>query len=156
MNILLNMVKHMGSLKVRKKNNLSDFPDTLTASEKGYPPIFDFMEYWVLYLDDIPVGYTGCLMFPNFCFVGNTYIKKEYRGKGFHSFLLKVRNKQLHGIPKIAILNPIENSKMQNLVNVVSKLGYRQVKNYEDISDIMSKYFYREIKQKNQQIWRID
>lgn len=150
------MVKHMGSLRVSKRNNLSDFPNSLSASEKGYPSIFDFMEYWVVYLDDIPIGYTGCLKFPKFCFVGNTYIKKEYRNKGFHSFLLKVRNKQLKDIPKIAILNPIEDSKMKNLINVVSKLGYRQVKDYEDVSDIMSKQFYREIKNDKQEIWRID
>ena len=64
-----------------------------TASEKGYPPIFDKMSFWVLYHDDKVIGYTGSLRITDdIVLVGNTYIRKEHRNKGLHSFLLNKRN----------------------------------------------------------------
>ena len=125
-------------------------------SEKGYPAIFDKMNYWVLFIKGVPVGYTGSLDMGNFIFVGNTYISKPHRKNGNHSFLLSERNKKLPEKPKITILNPIEESQMFHLVKVVERLGYRPVYNYDDVADIMDKEFYLKLLNAEQQIWRMD
>ena len=129
-----------------------------TAVEKGYPPIFQYLTYWVLVepLDNNKVGYTGSLDMGLFHFVGNTYILPQYRKGGFHSFLLSERNRQLPLKPKITILNPIEDSQMFHLVKVVQKLGYKPVNSYDDVKDIMSEKLYQVILNDKQQIWRMD
>ena len=43
------------------------------------------------------------------------------------------------------MLNPIEESNMQHLAKVVTRLGYTQVKSYDDVQDIMGKEMYDEI-----------
>jgi len=129
-----------------------------TAVEKGYPSIFQYLNYWVLIepMDNLKVGYTGSLDMGHFHFVGNTYILPEFRKGGFHSFLLSERNKRLPLKPKITILNPIEESQMFHLVKVVTKLGYHPVNSYEDVRDIMSEKMYYLILNEKQQIWRMD
>ena len=127
-----------------------------TPIEKGYPEVFDFMTYWILYDDNARVGYTGSLDMGLFYFVGNTYILPQYRKNGGHSFLLSERNKHLPLKPKITILNPIENSQMFHLVKVVQKLGYEPVNSYDDVQDIMSNNLYISILNEKQQIWRMN
>lgn len=130
-----------------------------TPIDKGYPCLYDNMVYWVLFADDSPVAYTSSLMMDGrrFVLVGNTYVRREWRSKGLHTHLLKERNKSEHmkGVPKITVLNPIEQSKMENLVNVVSKLGYTQVKSYDDAEDIMTNTEYIQLYCEQQQIWRL-
>ena len=130
-----------------------------TPIEKGYPKLFNDMVYWVLFADDTPIAYTSSLMQPNrrFVLVGNTYVHSKWRSKGLHTHLLKERNKSEHmkGIPKVTVLNPIEKSKMKNLVSVVSKLGYTQVESYGDAKDIMTPSEYSDLYLENQQIWRL-
>jgi len=127
-------------------------------SEKGYPQIFDNMDYWVLFVDDLPVAYTGSLLLQDFAFVGNTYVKKKYRKNKYHPFLLSERNssKELSNIPKITILNPIEEIEMWMLVKTVSHLGYYKVCSYYDVQDVMSLSMYEDILNEKQQIWRMD
>ncbi|MAL00705.1 MAG: hypothetical protein CL536_00915 [Alcaligenaceae bacterium] len=127
-----------------------------TPTEKGYPEVFDLMSHWVLTYNDIPIGYTGSLDMGHFHFVGNTYILPEYRQSGWHSYLLSVRNANLGLRPKITVLNPIDGTHMANLVKVVSKLGYTPVLSYDDVSDVMSEKLYDEIRNENQQLWRMD
>jgi len=128
-----------------------------TASEKGYPEIFNLMSYWILYSEkNKRIGYTGSLDMGLFHFVGNTYILPQYRKNGGHSFLLSERNKHLPLKPKITILNPIEDSQMYHLAKVVSNLGYSPVYSYDDVKDIMSKKLYDEILNEKQQIWRMN
>jgi hypothetical protein len=127
-------------------------------STKGYPPIFNDMIYWVLFVDDKPCAYTGSMIIDNFAFVGNTYVRKQYRSKGFHSLLLSIRNNSdmLRNFTKVTILNPIEDSKIEHLIKVVSKLGYSKINTYGDISDIMSIDTYNSIVCYRLQIWRKD
>tara|TARA_R100001377_G_scaffold83238_1_gene64485 strand:+ start:681 stop:1130 length:450 start_codon:yes stop_codon:yes gene_type:complete len=132
--------------------------DLLLPSEKGYPQIFDNMDYWVLFVDDIPVAYTGSLILDEFAFVGNTYVKKKYRKNKYHPFLLSERNNSalLSVLPKITILNPIEEVKMSMLVKTVLHLGYHKVCSYYDVQNIMSLSLYEDILDESQQIWRMD
>lgn len=127
-------------------------------SEKGYPQIFDNMDYWVLFVDDEPVAYTGSLILEDFAFVGNTYVKKKYRKNKYHPFLLSERNNSptLCDLSKVTVLNPIEQIKMQTLVDTVLLLGYRKVCSYYDVQDIMSLSMYEDILNETQQIWRMD
>ena len=125
-------------------------------SDKGYPEMFNMMSYWVLFENSKPVGYTGSLNMGKFVFVGNTYMTKPARKKGYHSYLLDNRNSRLPPIPKITILNPIEESQMSHLVKVVLRLGYKPITSYEDVEDIMSKKMYYEVLDETQQIWRMD
>tara|TARA_R110000824_G_scaffold101190_3_gene240358 strand:+ start:7513 stop:7962 length:450 start_codon:yes stop_codon:yes gene_type:complete len=127
-------------------------------SEKGYPQVFDNMDYWVLFVDDSVVAYTGSFVLEEFAFVGNTYVKRNYRNNNYHSYLLQERNNSplLKNTSKVTILNPIEFSQMKSLVKTVLHLGYYKVCCYYDVQDIMSLSLYEDILNDNQQIWRID
>ena len=129
------------------------------ASEKGYPQIFDKMCHWVLYDGDIAVAYTSSLTMSNkYAFVGNTYVRKGWRGKGLHTMLLEYRNNAPHmkTRSKITVVNPIENSKIENLISVISKLGYTKVQSIHDISDLMPEWLYDSLCDSGKQIWRLD
>ena len=129
------------------------------ASEKGYPGIYDKMCYWVLFEDDLAIAYTCSLvMSDKYAFVGNTYVRKEYRTKGLHSLLLDYRNNAPHmeGLTKVTVINPIEDSKMEHLTRVVSRLGYKKVESIDDISDIIPEWLYEDIADDKQEIWRLD
>ena len=126
-----------------------------TPIDKGYPNCFSEMTYWVLLEEDDPVAYTCSKGFGDFTLVGNTYVKSEYRKRGSHSKLLSERNKRLGGV-LVTVLNPIEESNMFHLAKVVSRLGYTQVKSYDDVSDIMTKEMYEEVSfNAKQQVWRM-
>ena len=127
-----------------------------SPSEKGYPQVFDLMSHWILFYDGIPIGYTGSLDMGHFHFVGNTFILPEYRQSGWHSYLLSVRNANLGLRPKITVLNPIDGTHMANLVKVVTKLGYFPITCYEDVKDVMSEKLYDEVRNENQQMWRLN
>jgi len=46
---------------------------------------------------------------------------------------------------------------MEHLAKVVTRLGYTQVKTYDDVQDIMGKEMYDEVSfNKKQQVWRHD
>tara|TARA_R100000231_G_scaffold34814_3_gene30788 strand:+ start:8939 stop:9418 length:480 start_codon:yes stop_codon:yes gene_type:complete len=127
------------------------------ASEKGYPAFYDDMEFWVLIdtsKDNQAIAYTGSLVIGDCVFVGNTYVRKEWRSKGLHKHLLRERNQSLLPIPKIAILNPLENIKMTRLESVVTSLGYKKVKSFDDVKDCLHKWVYNDIAHHN--IWRLD
>lgn len=126
-----------------------------TASEKGYPKIFDSASYWVLYDDDTVVAYTTHLKIEDVVLVGNTYIRKEYRSKGLHTYLLSQRNNSaaLKGLTKITVLNPIEDSQLENLIKVVSKLGYEKVEKITDISPTISDDLFMQLNESGKQIW---
>jgi GNAT superfamily N-acetyltransferase len=133
----------------------------LTASEKGYPKIFDRMVHWVLFADETAIAYTCSLLMPDkaYALVGNTYVRKEWRSKGLHTHLLNERNKSQHlyGVPLITVLNPIEKTDIDNLVKVVSKLGYERINEYLDVADIMplSSYTKLDLKE-HQELWRLN
>jgi hypothetical protein len=124
------------------------------ASQKGYPSFYDGMKFWVLFIDEEPVGYTGSLEMESIVFVGNTFVRKEWRSKGLHRHILKVRNSSLPNKTKITILNPLKGTQMKNLESVVSSLGYTKVESYEDVEDCMHQRIYEDIE--NHNIWRLD
>lgn len=125
------------------------------ASDKGYPSIFDEMIYWVLWVGEEAIAYTGSLCVGTFAFVGNTYVRKEWRSRGLHKHLLNERNKSdlLRSIPKITIINPIEGITSTRLESVVQSLGYTKVESFGDVKDIMHQWVYEDIAQHN--IWRL-
>jgi hypothetical protein len=128
-----------------------------TASDKGYPPIFDRMSFWVLYHEDKAIAYTGSLRISDdIVLVGNTYIRKEHRGKGLHSFLLNKRNNSrlLKDSIKVTVINPIEDSKKENLIKVVQNLGYKKVEKIDDIPFNMPEDIFEGIMSHNKEIWR--
>lgn len=125
-----------------------------TSVEKGYPNCFSDMCFWVLLEDGNPIAYTASKGYEKFTLVGNTYVKRAYRKQGSHSKLLKERNKRIRGV-KVTVLNPIEESHMDHLAKVVTRLGYIRIECYHDAEDIMTKEFYDEIsRQPSQQVWR--
>lgn len=123
-------------------------------SAKGYPSFYDKMDYWVLFVGDTPIAYTGAYTLGDVVFVGNTYVRKEWRSKGLHRHLLTTRNEQLLPIPKLAILNPQEGVKTVQLESVVRSLGYRKVEEYDDVADCLHSWVYENISHHN--IWRLD
>ena len=128
-----------------------------SASDKGYPPIFDKMSFWVLYHEDEAIGYTGSLRITDdIVLVGNTYIRKEHRSKGLHSFLLEKRNNSrlMKDSIKVTVINPIEDSKKENLIKVVSKLGYKKVESIGDISPDMPQDIFDDIMNHNKEVWK--
>lgn len=129
------------------------------ASEKGYPEIFDKMCHWVMFDGDTPIAYTSSLtMSEKYALVGNTYVRKGWRNKGLHTILLDFRNNSPHlkNRSKVTVVNPIEESQLQNLISVISKLGYTNVQNIDDISDLMPEWLYHSISEAGKQIWRLD
>ena len=124
------------------------------ASDKGYPAFYDDMDFWVLLEWNKAIAYTGSLVIGDCVFVGNTYVRKEWRSKGLHKHLLRERNRALLPIPKIAILNPLENVRMTRLESVVASLGYKKVKSFDDVKDCLHKWVYNDIAHHN--IWRLD
>ena len=109
------------------------------AHERGYPQIYNDAIYYVLMVDGCTVGYTTATLVYDahdklsFIFVGNTYVKLEFRGNGFHKELLKHRNEQLQKLPVpiVAILNPFGETAATRLRDVVVSLGYEPIR-YDD------------------------
>ena len=56
--------------------------------------------------------------------------------------------------PKIAILRPIEETNLEQLVAFLKTLGYSEVLSYADVSDVMLASEYDLIS--NEELWRCD
>ncbi len=126
------------------------------ASDKGYPDIYDNGMYWVMFKDQLPIAYTTSIECDGFFFVGNTYVRKEYRKQGLHSQLLEYRNEQIGDVPKITVVNPIEDTKMEQLVKTIKRLGYEKIQKLSDISDLMSDTMFYDIDLDKYELWRLD
>lgn len=111
------------------------------AHERGYPQIYNDAIYYVLMVDEQAVGYTTATLVYDadeklsFVFVGNTYVKLEYRKNGFHKELLKHRNAQIKklNVPIVAILNPFGKTPTERLRDVVVSLGYEPIAHNEEL-----------------------
>ena len=117
------------------------------------------MCHWVLFEDNVAIAYTSSLtMNDKYAFVGNTYVRKDWRSKGLHTLLLEHRNNAPHmkNRSKVTVVNPIENSQLHNLVSVITKLGYTKVQSIHDISDLMPEWLYDSLCDSGKQIWRLD
>ena len=128
------------------------------ASDKGYPKLYDDASYWVLYHNDLAVAYTSSYHISDNCvLVGNTYVRKEWRGNGIHSMLLNYRNNAPHMIKatKVTVVNPIESTKIEQLEKTIKRLGYKKVQKSQDVSDVMSESIYTMLVEGEKQIWRL-
>ena len=125
-----------------------------SPEQKGYPDLFENAVFWILYEEDDPIAYTCSASVDLFTIVGNTYVRKEHRGKGYHSKILSERNKRLSPRPKVCVLNPIENTPVMHLENVVRKLGYTRLTSWDDAEDIMLPHTW-DSHFKDREVWRL-
>ena len=132
----------------------TNFTDTLNPTDKGYPAIVEPVTYFVGSIYPNIVGYTSFADMGDFYFVGNTYVAPEYRGQGHYSQLLKDRNNHLHDKPKIALVNPMNNTDINILKEQVAKQGGKAVYCYTQVSDIMSEGVYASLAELPMYIYR--
>tara|TARA_R100001244_G_C5142402_1_gene128145 strand:- start:220 stop:648 length:429 start_codon:yes stop_codon:yes gene_type:complete len=135
-----------------EKELQKDWPKLITMKEKGYP-ITD-AKFYVKYINNKPVGHTCYKNMGNWNFIGNSYIKKEFRGQGIHDELMKKRNDDLTNKPKIAILIPIENSSLDRLEKLMSKRDYIKINKFLDVYKTVS--FFDYIKFRKYNMWKLE
>ena len=126
--------------------------DLITMKEKGYP--IDNAMFYVKYINNKPVGQICFKDMGNWYFIGNSYIKKEYRGQGIYNELMEKRNKDLKDKIKVAILVPIENSELHRLEDRISKRDYSKVNSFFDLYGTMS--FIDYIKFRKYNMWKLE
>jgi len=128
-----------------------------TCVEKGYPEIVEEgLSYWVVVNNEgEPLAYTCSKNMGNWVFVGNTYVRKKYRGRRLHSLLLEYRNLSLGSSPKVTIVNPLDDTEMEQLEEFIIKKGYSKVVCPEDVADIMDEVMYWYIECPGTTLWRL-
>lgn len=115
-----------------------------SAEEKGYPSIVTPLTIVAEVDDEGNIwGYTSYKNMGKFSFVGNAFVKPEYRGKKFFSELVRNRNIRVSGRPAITLLNPLKGTSLGQLVSFVEKRGGTKVESYEQVADIMDEATYR-------------
>jgi len=129
--------------------------DFLTALDKGYPEhICENLFVIGKFVDDEVVAHTSFADMGSWYFIGNNYVKAAHRKNGVLKEMVLRRNQRLSKYPKIAILRPIEETNLNQLVAFLKRLGYREVLSYDDVSDVMSFIEYDLIEQ--EELWRCD
>lgn len=127
----------------------------LTALEKGYPEhICDNMYVIGKFVDDQIVAHTSFADMGTWYFIGNNYVKPVHRKKGILKEMVYRRNQRLSHYPKIAILRPIEETSLIELIGFLLTLGYSEVLSYADVSDVMLESEYELIS--DEELWRCD
>jgi len=127
----------------------------LTALEKGYPEhICDNMYVIGKFVDDQIVAHTSFADMGTWYFIGNPYVKPVHRKKGILKEMVYRRNQRLSHYPKIAILRPIEETNLIELIGFLLTLGYSEVLSYADVSDVMLESEYELIS--DEELWRCD
>lgn len=128
-----------------------------TCVEKGYPEMLEEgLSYWVMMSSEgDPMAYTCSKDMGQWIFVGNTYVRKEYRGEKIHSLLLAYRNIALGSGPKVAIVNPLDDTPMEQLEGLVMGLGYTKVTGPDDVADIMDEIIYWNMECPGTTLWRL-
>jgi hypothetical protein len=127
----------------------------LTAVEKGYPEhVCEKLFVIGKFIDDEIVAHTSFADMGNWYFIGNNYVKPDFRKNGILKEMVLRRNQRLAHYPKIAILRPIEETNLEQLVAFLKTLGYSEVLSYADVSDVMLASEYDLIS--NEELWRCD
>ena len=127
----------------------------LTALENGYPEhICDNMYVIGKFVDDQIVAHTSFADMGTWYFIGNNYVKPVHRKKGILKEMVYRRNQRLSHYPKIAILRPIEETNLIELIGFLLTLGYSEVLSYADVSDVMLESEYELIS--DEELWRCD
>ena len=132
----------------------TNFTDRLNPTDKGYPTIIEPVTYFVGSIYPNIIGYTSFSDMGDFYFVGNTFIDPDFRGKGLYGQLLSDRNNYLKDKPKIALVNPLNNTDINILKEQVAKQGGKPVYCYTQVSDIMSEGVYVKLAQLPMFIYR--
>ena len=140
------MISIMTELELQKEWN-----SLITMEEKGYP-ITDAM-FYVKYVDGSPIGHICFKDMGKWYFIGNSYIKRKYRGRGYYDELMTKRNEDLEDKPKIAIVIPIEDSELGRLEDRISGRGYEKIDSFWDVYGILS--FREYIKIRNFTLWKL-
>tara|TARA_R110002020_G_scaffold335204_1_gene550362 strand:+ start:697 stop:1122 length:426 start_codon:yes stop_codon:yes gene_type:complete len=135
-----------------EKELQKDWPELITMKEKGYP--IKNAKFYVKYINNEPVGHICYKDMGNWYFIGNSYVKKEYRGQGIYEELMRNRNNLLTDKTKIAILIPIENSKLNRLEDRISKRQYTKINSFFDLYGTMSFIDYMKFRKYN--MWRVE
>tara|TARA_R110000824_G_scaffold194209_1_gene376767 strand:- start:1046 stop:1471 length:426 start_codon:yes stop_codon:yes gene_type:complete len=135
-----------------EKELQKDWPELITMKEKGYP--IKNANFYVKYINNKPVGHICYKDMGKWYFIGNSYVKKEYRGQGIYEELMLNRNNLLNGKTKIAILIPIENSELDRLEDRISKRNYTKINSFLDLYGTMSFIHYMRFRKYN--MWRVD
>ena len=129
--------------------------DYKSAISKGYPKlVVENMSMIAKVIDGDVVAHTSFTDMGDWYFIGNNYVKRNFRNRGILREMVERRNKIIGDIPKIAILRPIENTDLLKLRNFIKTLGYIPVRNYKDVMDVMSEGEYFQIK--SCEVWRFD
>jgi len=127
----------------------------LTALEKGYPEhVCERLFVIGKFVDDEVVAHTSFADMGNWYFIGNNYVKPGHRKKGILKEMVYRRNQRLSHYPKIAILRPIEETSLTELIGFLLTLGYSEVLSYADVSDVMLESEYELIS--DEELWRCD
>ena len=127
----------------------------LTAVEKGYPEhVCEKLFVIGKFIDGEIVAHTSFADMGNWYFIGNNYVKPDFRKNGILKEMVLRRNQRLAHYPKIAILRPIEETNLEQLVAFLKTLGYSEVLSYADVSDVMLASEYDLIS--NEELWRCD
>lgn len=127
----------------------------LTALEKGYPEhVCERLFVIGKFLDDEVVAHTSFADMGTWYFIGNNYVKPVHRKKGILKEMVYRRNQRLSHYPKIAILRPIEETSLVELIGFLLTLGYSEVLSYADVSDVMLESEYELIS--DEELWRCD
>ena len=127
----------------------------LTALEKGYPEhVCERLFVIGKFLDDEVVAHTSFADMGTWYFIGNNYVKPVHRKKGILKEMVYRRNQRLSHYPKIAILRPIEETSLVELIGFLLTLGYPEVLSYADVSDVMLESEYELIS--DEELWRCD
>ncbi len=126
-----------------------------TAIEKGYPEhVCDRLFVIAKFVDGEIVAHTSFADMGTWYFIGNNYVKPDFRKKGILKEMVLRRNNRLAHYPKVAILRPIEETNLEQLVAFLKTLGYSEVLSYGDVCDIMSEFEYDLIEE--EVLWRCD
>ena len=126
-----------------------------SAVEKGYPEhVCENMFGIGKFVDDQIIAHTSFSDMGSWYFIGNNYVKPVHRKNGVLKEMVTRRNQRLGHYPKIAILRPIEETDLLQLIGFLLTLGYTEVKNYDDVADVMTVQEYDLIS--NQELWRCD
>jgi len=112
-----------------------------TMEEKGYPQILHDAEFL------IKIAYHACYKdMGKYYLVGNNYIHPNFRGMGLFLESREIRKNLLVDKPIIGVLQPIENTHEQHIIDVITRNDCYIVKDYSDVQDIMDENIYQEIK----------
>ena len=122
---------------------------------KGYPEhVCDNLYMIAKYSGEEIIAHTSFSDMGGWYFIGNNYVKPVHRKNGVLKEMVTRRNQRLGQSTKIAILRPIEETDLEQLIAFLKTLNYTKVESYDDVSDVMDYLEYDLIEQ--EELWSCD